>query len=254
MNCEHCGAPITLEEKYCAHCGKPNTMAAQHVRDMAAYKNEFEKTRHGVYRTLAAYKGITARLIIFVVAVVIMIVAFVMMQGVYSMQRNHTIRETKAHADEVAAQVEEYLEHGDYVGLAAYSEHTRLNSYALEKSSLGKYSPVVSMASRYSFLYDDVMQLYTSDDPGSEYSRKNIGNDYESLYEVLDDPEGRYFYGNGDDELVDRTIEGISRQTDALFMTYLGFDAAEIEEMHTLTPARRNVMLEEHISEFIETK
>ena len=35
---------------------------------------------------------------------------------------------------------------------------------------------------------------------------------------------------------------------------YLMDETAEIEEMHTLTPARRNVMLEEHISEFIETK
>ena len=77
MNCAHCGAPITLEEKYCPHCGQPNIQAARHSEDMARYRNEFENTRRGVHVTLRAYKGITARLILFIIVDHVFIIEFI---------------------------------------------------------------------------------------------------------------------------------------------------------------------------------
>ena len=101
MNCAHCGAPVTLEDKYCPHCGQPNIQAAQHSEDMARYRNEFENTRRGVHGTLRAYKGITARLILFIIALISTIVTFGMWNSAYSIHRDKMYKYAKAHSAEV---------------------------------------------------------------------------------------------------------------------------------------------------------
>ncbi len=253
MNCTHCGAPISLEEKFCPNCGQPNEAAAQHSRDMENYKREFEKTRSGVLANLKAYKGITARLMIFLVVLVLMIIAFIAMNGVYEIHRNKMIKNAKAHSAEVSATLEEYMENKDYVMLAEYAEYNFLSSYKLKDDpKLGKYYPVIRVARCYEYFYMDVMKFITDENPSeSTYIRTSIGTDVSEVYKYISDPEGRYLYDGSDKELVDSALADIEELTDAVLITYLGFDRSEVAEFKTLTDAKRAVVIEEKVDQIL---
>ena len=255
MNCAHCGAPMTLEDKFCPHCGTPNAQAAQHSRDMAHYNREFEKTRRGVYGTLKAYKGITARLILLVIAIVIMIVVFAMDNSVYSLYRSHMQREARAHADEVEAQILEYMEHMDYVSLARYSEHYSLAHYRFEDDDIfGKYYPALVLARDYTNLYADMMPIATMDDPSERRSSWSIVcDDITHLYKHLYDAD-EYFYEDGDPDLSAKAASDIEKLTDALLIRYLKFDPDEAGEFHTMGAGKRSAFIEEKFERIAEER
>ena len=246
MNCPHCGAPVTLEQSFCPSCGMPNKQAAQHSRDMAHYNREFEQTKRGVYKTLRAYKGITARLLAFVIAIVVMIVAFVLMNNAYSIHKNRMIKQALSHGDEIEAQVIDYLEHGDYVTLHSYSDHYALTNHSYDKDSrFAKYYPTLAMARDYSGLYADLMVLITPDDLSEQRHSLSLVNDdisylYKHLYE-----QDEYFYDYGDIDLSYRTRDDIEKQTDALLIRYLKFTPEEAEAFHSMSEGRRNSLLED---------
>ncbi len=246
MNCPHCGAPVTLEQGFCPSCGMPNKQAAQHSRDMAHYNNEFEKTRRGVYGTLKAYKGITARLLVFVIAIVVMIVAFALMNNAYSIHKNRMMKEAKEHGEEIEAQILEYLEYGDYVTLYFYSEHYALTNHSYEKDSrFARYYPTLAMARDYSNVYMDLMPIVTSDDPSERRrSLSSVNDDINYLYKHLYEGD-EYFYDYGDLDLSYRTRDEIEKQTDALLIRYLGFTPEETEAFHSMSEGKRNSLLED---------
>ena len=256
MNCAHCGAPVTLEEKYCPHCGQPNIQAARHSEDMARYRNEFENTRRGVHGTLRAYKGITARLILFIIALIATIVSFGMWNSAYSIHRSRMNKYARNHSDMVMAQMDEYLSHKDYVSFASYIDY-----YALDRTSFGKddvfdsYYPVIMIARRYEYVYQDVMQIATSDTPSERKSRlSTLNDDLNRLYDYMNDPDERGLYDHGDPEMVDRTIDDVNSLVDALLIRYFRFTEAETAEFHTMTEARRSVLLEDKYNEIVEDR
>ena len=255
MNCAHCGAPMTLEEKFCPNCGQPNAQAAQHSRDMAHYNREFEKTRKGVYGTLKAYKGITARLILLVIAIVFMIIAFTMDNNVYSLYRSHMRREAKAHADGIEAQLQEYMKHKDYVSLARYSEKYALTHYSFDDyARFSRYYPALILARDYTNLYADMMPIVTMDDPSERRSSWAVINDDISyLYKHLYDPD-EYFYDHGDPELSAGAASDVEELSDALFICYLGFTPKEAEEFHTMSAGRRSAFIEEKLEQIVEER
>ena len=253
MNCAHCGAPVTLEEKYCPHCGQPNIQAARHSEDMARYRNEFENTRRGVHVTLRAYKGITARLILFIIALVSTIVTFGMWNSAYSIHRNRMNKYAVQHSDEVKAQMDMYRSHKDYVSLASYADYYALDRYSYGKEDVfDSYYPVVQISRSYSNIYNDVMQIATDDTPSEMKSRLSmLDDDLNRVYEYINYPEDRGFYDYGDPEMVDLTIDDVNSLTDALLIRYFRFSEAETAEFHTMTPARRSVLLEDKYTELI---
>ncbi len=246
MNCPHCGAPVTLEQKFCPSCGMPNKQAAQHSRDMAHYNSEFEKTRRGVYGTLKAYKGITARLLVFVIAIIVMIVAFVLMNNSYSIHKNRMIKQAKAHGDEIEAQIADYLKHGDYVTLYHYSDHYALTNHSYEKDDrFSKYYPALVMVRDYAGLYADLMSLITPDDLSDQKRLLSAVNDdisylYKHLYEGDEN-----FYDYGDPDLSYRTRDGVEKQADALLIRYLKFTPDEAEAFHSMSEGKRNSLLDD---------
>lgn len=253
MNCAHCGAPVTLEEKYCPHCGQPNIQAVRHSEDMAHYRNEFENTRRGVHGTLRAYKGITARLILFIIALVTTIVTFGMWNSAYSIHRSRMYKYAKAHSAEVMAQIDQYISHKDYVSLAAYADN-----YALDRYSYGDddvfdvYYPVVQISRSYANVYHDVMVIATTDRPSDRDGRlSTLDDDLNRVYNYINNPEDRGLYDHGDPEMVDRVIDDVNKLVDALLTRYFRFTGAEAEEFHTMSPARRSVILEDKFNEIV---
>lgn len=253
MNCIYCGAPVSLEEKFCPNCGRPNQAAAQHSQDMANYKREFENTRKGVYATMRAYKGMTASLLVFLIAIVIMLIAIALNAGVYSIGRNQRAKETKAHASEVAKELDEMIENKDYVTLAGYAEYHQVSNYKLEKNAvLGKYYPVIRMARQYQYFYNDVMKTLTTKDLNTrKYVYSNINTDISGIYKLTRGSEGQYLYDYGDTELVDYVAADIEELTDAVLIRYLGFTEEETDEFKTMTEARRAVMIEDKLDPII---
>ncbi|MBO4898740.1 MAG: zinc ribbon domain-containing protein [Lachnospiraceae bacterium] len=253
MNCAHCGAPVTLEDKYCPHCGQPNIQAAQHSEDMARYRNEFENTRRGVHGTLRAYKGITARLILFIIALISTIVTFGMWNSAYSIHRDKMNKYAQAHSAEVMAQIDEYLSHKDYVSLAAYVDYYALDRYSFGKDDVfDSYYPVVQISRTYTNVYYDVMTIAASDRPSERDGRlSTLADDVDRVYNYLNNPEDRGFYDHGDPEMVDRTIDDVNRLIDALMIRYFRFSREEAAEFHNMTSARRSVLLEDKFNEIV---
>jgi len=256
MNCSNCGAPISLEEKYCPHCGQPNVQAMQHSRDMAHYNKEFEKTRSGVYRALKNYKGITARLIIFTIVLVCAIIAGLMMNSTYSMHRKRMEKEARANAREIEVQFQEYMDKMDYVTLSHYVDHYFLDNYDLRDDPvLGKYYSSGRILRNYGYFYDDLMRTITAkEDRDIERYTQNMNEDISQLYRYMygTDEENGYLREQGDPEIFNRVCKDVEDLTDAFLISYLGFTEEETEDFHTMTEARRSVLLEDKTNVFRE--
>ncbi len=246
MNCAYCGAPMNLESRYCPHCGRPNVQAERHSRDMEHYNKEFERTRRGVYGTLRAYKGITARLILFVTAVVIMIGAFVVMNGAYGINRSRLIREAKANAAAITAQIDECIDNKDYVTISWLGDHYALTHYTLDKDDdFARYYPVIMFARNYASLYNNLVPLVTEDKPSERrHTLTYVNEDLSYLYKRIFD-EDAYSYAVYDEELVSRVRDDVLELSDALLIRYLGCTPEEADGLHTMSEGKRSAFLED---------
>lgn len=110
MKCKYCGGNITLETAFCPYCGKPNEHAQQHAKNMKLYRRVYEKTRKGVQETTHRYTGITVRIVIIAILVVIITALMVLTDRSYSIKRIWMRNKMERNSAQVMKQMDQYLE------------------------------------------------------------------------------------------------------------------------------------------------
>ena len=109
MKCENCGGNLSLEDLACPHCGTINRQAQQHARDMRKYHGEFQDTQKAVYAVTKRYAGITTRVVIIAILLIITVIFAIVASESYSIKRNILQKRAERNFEEYSAQMEQYL-------------------------------------------------------------------------------------------------------------------------------------------------
>lgn len=241
MKCEKCGGNLTLEDVACPHCEAINEHAVQHIREMNRYKKDYEGTRKEVYSVTKAYAGLTVRIVILAVLVVLTIVCGVLSGEVYSIRR-HLI-EVARNDEECREQIEQYLKEREYYALAVFCDEKSIDTI---EEGYEDYYGILYAAGQYRFFYDYVMYTlrpYEGSDMQTYADR--IAELLSDFYKVFD--ESHYCYVGTQGKQYQAVLE-MQEQMNALLVAYCGVTPKEAEAFPTMTNAQRALAIEEGIA------
>ncbi len=240
MKCEQCGGNLTLEDVVCPYCEAVNPHAIQHIREMNRYKKEFEGTQKEVYSATRSYAGITARVIVLTVLIILTIICGVLGGEISSIRRNYLEKQAVKNAEETIEILEQYLDDRDYYAFYLYCEE---NSIQSDTKGYEEYSCILRMTGYYRYFYDSLMWVlkpYSGDntDRNAEYLSTYI-NDFYKLYD-----EDTY-NGIGDSTKNLEVAQGIEEQMKALLVAYCGVSKENADAFSEMTDAQRALAIEE---------
>ncbi len=251
MKCKNCGAELNLEDPYCRYCGAPNEFAQQHIRDMQHYQGDFEETKADVYRKNNSSAGIAVRIIITAVLCLAIIITWMLGGSSYSVYRWKQRSTANKNYQTFSAQMDAYLEQGDYEAFDAFCKHYGI--YGYWDSKYESYSNLISAANHYSYIVETIREIVTPDSYGSRY------NEYKSLSDLLtsfykyDFPDTRDSY----EELSDtdkKYIYDMQENISALLIADLGLSQEEAEQLKDLSESQRARLIEGKYHEESETE
>lgn len=246
MKCEKCGGNLTLEDVVCPYCETLNEHAVQHIREMNRYKKDFEGTKKEVYTVTKNYVGITVRVIILAVLVVLTIICGLVREEVYSIRRDFIKADSQGKATEYKEIMEQYLADRDYYAFAVFCEEKCIGSY---KDNFEEYRGIIYGANYYSYLYDSIMD-YLHPYEGGDTRRPvtQIAEMLNAFYKIFDGKENAYYSISESDRMYEVALE-MQEQVHALLITYCGLTTEDIEQLPDMSDAQRALLIEERMTD-----
>lgn len=239
MKCKNCGGNLTLEDVVCPYCEAINEHAIEHIREMNRYKKDYEGTKQEVIDTTKNYAGITVRIIILAVLIVLMIVCGILGGKAFSIKRD--ITEATRSDDKCKKQIEEYLESRDYYALSVFLE---AKSISTNSDDYENFRGVIYASSQYAYFYDYVMKVVKPREGSNVQSYYEwIGEEINSFYRVLDDTEF-YCHVAPDHEHYEYILE-MEEQMHALLITYCNLTQEQVENLRNMSKAEITLLIQE---------
>ncbi len=242
MKCEHCGAPIGLEDKFCAYCGAPNTHALQHQADMERYEREFRNTQTEVMKSTGRMARISSNLIVLAVLLVLNIAAFIFAVNASEFAWNAREKAQEKNAAVYQADMEELIEAKEYQKLYSYYSANHVSSV----ESLESYSIICRAAGYYQDIYEVLCgqknmnfgTIYSHLRGISDYDVEYLASQLGRLYEVESD-----YYGVQPTERDKEVLAEIREYTKALFLGYTTLTEEEVEQLPNLSKTKAMEMI-----------
>ena len=157
VNCKNCGAPLSLEDAVCPHCGTPNPEAQEHIHKLKELDTKMDDARQEVREEVKKSKKGYGLLIILAMLLLANLVVFVLHGASYEIAGN--IIASRISDGDIKAQLDEFLEDGDYIALDLY-----MSKFDLSYDKYREYSMVSNLANYYRRLVDWTTQyLYSTD-------------------------------------------------------------------------------------------
>ena len=246
MKCEHCGAPIGLEDKFCAYCGAPNTHALQHQADMEHYEREFKRTQSEVMKSTGRMARISSHLIILAVLVVLNIAAFIFAISAEERAWDAREKEQVKKASVYQADMDALIEAKEYQKLYSYYSANHVSSI----DSLDHYWIICRAAGYYQTIYEILCgqknlgygSLYSHMAGLGDYDIEYLASQLGNLYEIEND-----YYGIKATKEELETIGEIREYTKALFLGYTTLTKEQVDELPNLSKARAMEMIREGV-------
>lgn len=246
MKCESCGSPLSLEQKFCPYCGKVNVQAAKHAEDMERYHGEFESTKSHVYRKTKsvasnAVKGVVASLLFIVIV-------FLFYTAVSSYELTYIIQDISKsiNGKKYRAQIEEYLEDGDYYSLGMFCNAKGIYAY---DNGYEEYRPVINMASQYAWFYNYMLDAAIKDKYWEYEDNKWV---YSSMASALNqfyycyeqDYENSYRKGNLDMDVMRPYMDDMLDEVSLILTEYCYLTREEALALPYMKEAQRELLIE----------
>ena len=248
MKCENCGGNLSLEDLNCPYCGSINKHAQQHVHDMKRYHGEFQDTKKDVYATTKKYTGITVRLLIIAVLLILSVVMAIIGSQSYSIRRHLLEKRAERNYAEYSVIMDTYLENEEYIAFHTFVEANSIYGY---DTPYEKYIPVIRVSAQYMYVYDYIMGLHTklyrdTDKESIERQIMYLSEQLNDFYDAMDMENYNYING-ADAPLNQEAIAQMEQNIKALLQTYCGLTNEDVTGLQKLSEAKRMVLLEERI-------
>jgi hypothetical protein len=242
MKCENCGGNLTLEDVVCPHCESVNQHAIQHIRDMKRYRKDYEGTKEGVYSVIKNYVGVTVRIVIIAVLIVLIFLCARQREDSFSIKLNSMRKEAEKNAEEHKAVIDDYLENGEFRALDYYLE---VNVIGVSMPAYEDYKAVFNAISNYSFFYADIIgYMHPSGEKNLATYPTRLEEDIRQFYELFDEEHYINIYIQPQHK---EYILQMKDEMEALMITYCGLTEEEAEGIWEMSKAERMTLLEERL-------
>lgn len=245
MKCKKCGGNIGIDEIRCPYCGEENPFAMQHEQNMEQYKERFDETGEEVVDSAKETERMAKKGGIIVVLIVVIIIMTIVASFNYVDidDRDDIKKEAKMDPDDHIAEIDAFLEKGEYMECVSYM-------YANDIMSAGadEYHDLRGVKYVASDYYECMKlmekMIYRSDDEDyfdnlDTYIRSfsmHINSFYET-YEVWIDSKGSEKYR--------AYMEDMEYELKAAMSVYFKMNDEELNEFLSLSEANKAVRLEE---------
>ena len=243
MKCEYCGHSLNIEDKFCPACGRPNPLAVQHQKDMEQYKNKYEETKREVITKTRRAAGINVPIAVLAVLLVLCIAAVIFRISAWDIGYNMRSKNIGQKSAEYKAQIDEYLEDGDYIAFASYWRSKDL--YMLDE--FRDYSAVESAANYYKRLFEELTY-----DRYNKYSRREstIVSVCDSIIDLFG-VESNYLYDKDTALAPDKMehIQAIQEKSIRLTAAFTGITYDEAKALTEMSEPKMRAFLTERWAE-----
>ena len=249
MKCESCGGNMGLEDLKCPYCGTPNPFARKHQEEMRRFEKEFAQTRDEVVTSARKTAGRNISIILILVLLLLDMggFAFASMSSdiAYDMREKKILQEADLHS----ANLQAYLEDGDYSGFAAYYSCNHLYSL-YDVDGVEEYGAVLRAASCYKWLTQDLGYKvqggsYRFKEYGLSTTCSEMASQITKLWSIEDEFQYKKELYLAPDKMV--YIEDMRSRTALLLEIYGGLTKAEIRDLPDMSQSRIQKLLEERL-------
>ncbi|MCR5767028.1 MAG: hypothetical protein K6G45_00855 [Lachnospiraceae bacterium] len=241
MKCISCGGEIGLTDEKCPYCGRVITETAGHRTDLKAYRKRTENAKRGVSKAISSNMPIIISAVVMVILIVAIGVAVYVENNAYTFRSEGMRKESVKKYEEFSAEIEKYLEAGDYTGFAAFKEYHNIAEWEAPYDDL---KLLWEMAYDYNSLVSNIESVVMFGQDASWYRpefdisdcRRAIDefyNEYDRKQsEIESDPYAAY-------------IHDMKEKADIMLKVYLGLDETEREAFLASSDIDREAYLEE---------
>ena len=235
VNCKKCGAPLSLNDAFCPYCGEANPEAQEHLKKLQELDEQFESASREVAAEVKYSKKGYGILVILVMFLLANLVIFVMHQMSYGIAER--IAAGKMPENEIKAQLDQFLEDGEYIELDLF-----MSKFSLSYRDYEDYSKISYLASYQSRMIEAMtLYLYSSDtyeDPLVKTCQAIV--DYEGEYTSLK---------KGDNsERVSFHMEQINSEVNGFLRNYLKLTEEDIARIADLNESSLLILVNERLS------
>lgn len=246
MKCTNCGRKIGVEDKVCPYCNSENKLAVQHAANMAQYDQRFKKTQGEVESSAKRMEGLGTRAVILAVLLIGILITSIVSGLNYADPDTDAIKEAdaKKHGAEYAAEMDRYLEQGEYQDYVAF---VHSHGVSFWDDAYQKFRSVDYCAGYY---YECVRHMesviFRSTDPDYwDSTDLNISHfcsylcEFRDTYAVQKEREKNSVYLD--------CMDDMNQNVRAMLRSYLGMDDGEVDGFMDLSEAKMAVRMEEII-------
>lgn len=243
MRCRSCNAHLSIEDEKCPYCQTPNPEAVKHRQDMHRFSGEFLRTRSSVLKTSSETAQKSARYIILLFMVVLVILSFAFLSSSWNL--GYAVMEWKASANskEYCALLDQYEEEGDYLSLAALYDQKYL--YGID--AFKEYYYIYTAASNYSSIYYYLTTLLEEEQWEGQHEDyiKYLCNSLDYYYEFLEQEHYTFYEEYGAyDEVHLQAVKKLNEKLENLLRLCLNIPKEDMAHFSGLSTAEKRVLIE----------
>ena len=202
-------------------------------------------TQAEVYSVTKKYAGITVRFIIIAVLIILIVLFAFISSNSYSIKRTINGSTSSRNINKYMQTMDDYLMNQDYLAFYAFCEKHYISTYT---DNYKDYSCLIYAASRYTFIYENIMKFTKFDDSNSlENQITLISDQLDDFYDIWNDNDTN-FYSVGESKKNEKYALEIQEQIHALLVAYCGLTPEDVKELPYMTNAKRSLLIEERMT------
>ena len=235
VNCKNCGAPLSLNDAFCPHCGTPNPEAQEHLKKLQQLDERFESASLEVAAEVKKSKKGYGILIILVMLLLANLVIFVMHGMTYDIAER--VIASKMSESEIRAQLDEFLDEGEYIELELF-----MDKFSLSYRDYEDYSRIAYLAEYQNRMIDAMTQyLYGTDPYGDPLVRTcQTVVDYEEALASLRKRENS--------ERLLLHMEKLNDEVNGFLKNYLGLTDEDIAGIRNMSYSSLLILVNERLA------
>ena len=235
VNCKNCGAPLSLNDAFCPHCGTPNPEAQEHLKKLQQLDERFESASLEVAAEVKKSRKGYGILIILVMLLLANLVIFVMHGMTYDIAER--VIASKMSESEIRAQLDEFLDEGEYIELELF-----MNKFSLSYRDYEDYSRIAYLAEYQNRMIDAMTQyLYGTDPYGDPLVRTcQTVVDYEEALASLRKRENS--------ERLLLHMEKLNDEVNGFLKNYLGLTDEDIAGIRNMSYSSLLILVNERLA------
>ncbi|MCR4762035.1 MAG: hypothetical protein K5696_00750 [Lachnospiraceae bacterium] len=240
MKCISCGGEVGLTDEKCPFCGRVVTETAGYRTDLKDYREKSEKIKRRLAEVLAGNIPLIISAVVMLALLIANGIAFYVKDNAYTFRSDAMRDESVKNYDAYSAEIEKYLEAGDYSGFVAFKEYHNIAEWEAPYDDL---KLLWEIAYRYDSLVSNVESAVMFGQDARRYRPQDDISDCQyAIHGFYHEYEARQTEIEGD--TYEAYIRDMKEKADILLKIYLGIDDADRDAFLAASDIEQEAYLE----------